>query len=415
MRPCTSAYSRSMRPANAVARDYIERLTADRIADIEKFLNEEARGYGIGIARPVSVELYPPVAERPPERAANSNVLQNMWWSLKLRMYARRAVARVRQAAPAGAHLRALPRPCFLQTVPHSVGMQKGLVGVVHAFAAAGMTRTNNVVIAHEILHTLGASDKYDPDTLAPLYPIGYAEPDRTPRYPQSFTEIMAGRYAVDAQHLRDARVARPRSSWAMPPRSRSAGSGNEYGARSRAAARRGPWQDSHRLVRLHHPRRRIHRAAGRQWHRQIPVAAHAGGFARRPPRASCGIDGRDIATVARREVAMRLGFLPQDPEAAPQGSLRESALLGRFAHLGFWEAAGAADAQRVARALADVGLEAFARARTRHAVGRRTTPRLHCPPAGSGAVYLPARRTHQSPGSRAAARHSRQPAPPHA
>ena len=33
------------------------------------------------------------------------------------------------------------------------------------------MTRTNNVVIAHEILHTLGASDKYDPDTLAPLYP----------------------------------------------------------------------------------------------------------------------------------------------------------------------------------------------------------------------------------------------------
>ena len=186
---------------NPVARDYIERLSANHIADIEKFLNEEARGYGIGIARPVSVELYPPVAERPPERAANSNVLQNMWWSLKLRMYARRAVARVRQAAPAGTHLRAFTTTlAFSQAVPHSVGMQKGLVGVVHAFAAAGMTRTNNVVIAHEILHTLGASDKYDPDTLAPLYPIGYAEPDRTPRFPQSFTEIMAGRYPVDAR-----------------------------------------------------------------------------------------------------------------------------------------------------------------------------------------------------------------------
>ena len=184
---------------NPVARDYIERLSANRIADIEKFLNEEARGYGIGIARPVSVELYPPVAERPPERAANSNVLQNMWWSLKLRMYARRA-ARASGKPPPQVRIFVLYHdPAFSQTVPHSVGMQKGLVGVVHAFAAAGMTRTNNVVIAHEILHTLGASDKYDPDTLAPLYPIGYAEPDRAPRYPQSFTEIMAGRSAVDA------------------------------------------------------------------------------------------------------------------------------------------------------------------------------------------------------------------------
>ena len=47
---------------NPVARDYIERLSANHIADIEKFLNDEAREYGIGIARPVSVELYPPVA-----------------------------------------------------------------------------------------------------------------------------------------------------------------------------------------------------------------------------------------------------------------------------------------------------------------------------------------------------------------
>ena len=81
----------------------------------------------------------------------------------------------------------------------------------------------------------------------------------------------------------------------------------------------------------------------------------------RAPTAGLVRIDGHDITTVARREVAMRLGFLPQDPEAAPQGSLRESALLGRFAHLGFWEAAGAADAQRVTRALVDVGLESFA------------------------------------------------------
>jgi hypothetical protein len=186
--------------SNAVARDYIGHLAENRVADIEKFLNGEAHDYGIAIARPVSVELYPPVMERPPERAADANILQNMWWSLKLRMYARRA-SRASGKPPPQVRIFVLYHdPTFSQAVPHSVGMQKGLVGVVHAFADAGMTRTNNVVITHEILHTLGASDKYDPLTLAPLYPIGYAEPDRQPRFPQSFTEIMAGRYAIDAR-----------------------------------------------------------------------------------------------------------------------------------------------------------------------------------------------------------------------
>ena len=92
--------------------------------------------------------------------------------------------------------------PAFSRTVPHSVGLQKGLVGVVHAFASDRMTATNNVVIAHEVLHTLGATDKYDPATLAPHYPAGYAEPDREPRHPQVFTEIMAGRRAVDAHNF---------------------------------------------------------------------------------------------------------------------------------------------------------------------------------------------------------------------
>jgi hypothetical protein len=183
---------------NEVAREYIGQLSADRIADIEEFLNEEARGYGIAIARPVRVDLYPPIAERPPERPAGANVFQNMWWSLQLRMYARRASRASGKAPPQIRIFVIYHDPTFSRAVPHSVGMQKGLVGVVHAFAAARMTRTNNVVIAHEILHTLGASDKYDAETLAPLYPGGYAEPDRTPRFPQSFTEIMAGRYAVD-------------------------------------------------------------------------------------------------------------------------------------------------------------------------------------------------------------------------
>jgi hypothetical protein len=61
------------------------------------------------------------------------------------------------------------------------------------------------VVIAHELLHTLGASDKYDPQSLAPVFPDGYAEPDRQPRHPQRLAEIMAGRFA-----LADGQLAMP-------------------------------------------------------------------------------------------------------------------------------------------------------------------------------------------------------------
>jgi hypothetical protein len=183
-----------------VSRNYVASLSDDSVADIERFLKREAGRFGVVIDRPVCVSLYPPVTEIPPERPTDAGAMQTMLWSLKLRMYARRESRASGRPPP---QIRIFVRyhdPTFTRSVPHSVGMQKGLVGVVHAFAARDMTRTNNVVIAHELLHTLGASDKYDAATLAPLYPTGYAEPDLEPRYPQSLTEIMAGRYAIDAQ-----------------------------------------------------------------------------------------------------------------------------------------------------------------------------------------------------------------------
>ena len=184
---------------SATAREYVHALSEHPIAEIERFLNDEAREFGITTARPVRVQLYPVVQEPPPAREATNNLLQDMWWSLKLRMYARRA-ARASGLPPPQIRIFVLYHdPTFNRTVPHSIGLQKGLVGVVHAFADRRMTRTNNVVITHEILHTLGASDKYDLQTLAPIFPIGFAEPDREPLYPQSFAEIMAGRYAIDS------------------------------------------------------------------------------------------------------------------------------------------------------------------------------------------------------------------------
>lgn len=75
------------------------------------------------------------------------------------------------------------------------------------------------------------------------------------------------------------------------------------------------------------------------------------------PDGGTVRLGGMPLAALARREVAARLGFLPQDPDAPPQGRLGESVLLGRFAHLGFWEGTDADDGRRVAEALAHVDL----------------------------------------------------------
>jgi hypothetical protein len=179
---------------------YIEGLRREDFSAVADFINEEANRHGVGLSQATRIELFPEVDEKPPVIEPGSSMLSNLWWSLRMRLYARRNARPPRRAPPQIRIFVQYHDPAFARSVPHSVGLQKGLVGVVHAFAAKSMDSSNNVVIAHEILHTLGATDKYDRATLAPLFPGGYAEPEREPRFPQEFTEIMAGRYPVDSR-----------------------------------------------------------------------------------------------------------------------------------------------------------------------------------------------------------------------
>ena len=173
---------------------YISGLTAEDFASIESFFSQEASRYGVKVDRPVRVDLYPSPRELPPQLEPHANPLQLMWWGLKMRLYARRAAD---VPGRPHSHIRVFVLyhdPKVSETVPHSHGMQKGLFGVVHAFADTHMTGSNAIVIAHETMHTVGATDKYDLLTSVPLYPDGYAEPTSSPRFPQRYAEIMAGR-----------------------------------------------------------------------------------------------------------------------------------------------------------------------------------------------------------------------------
>lgn len=53
------------------------------------------------------------------------------------------------------------------------------------------------MILSHELLHTLNATDKYDLRNTLPIYPDGYAEPDKVPRYTQSKAELIGRRVPV--------------------------------------------------------------------------------------------------------------------------------------------------------------------------------------------------------------------------
>ncbi|MBX3201166.1 MAG: hypothetical protein KF894_23710 [Labilithrix sp.] len=68
---------------------------------------------------------------------------------------------------------------------------QGGRIGFVDVELDETMVDLALFVVAHELLHTLGAEDSYDANGRA-LVPAGLVEPDLQPRYPQRFAEVMA-------------------------------------------------------------------------------------------------------------------------------------------------------------------------------------------------------------------------------
>ena len=176
---------------------YIEALDVADFAGIESFLQREVGRYRPGVERPVRIELGERVNEQPPALPDSPNVLSIMKWSLRMRWWAGGVGRDQDDIAPDVRIFVRYHRPDHNMTLENSVGLQKGMVGIVNGFASRQLRGRNNVVIAHEFLHTLGATDKYSPVSGHPLAPHGLAEPARDPLYPQRLAEIMGGRVAL--------------------------------------------------------------------------------------------------------------------------------------------------------------------------------------------------------------------------
>ena len=186
--------------AEGVTPAELRALDVDAFADTEAFFAEQARDYGIEVDPPFRFRVSWAAPGPPPEAPKDGGPLSIAWWSLEMRYWAWRVAAND-PLPPPDIQVFAVYYPdTDGRVVPDSLGLSKGLMAVTHLFVGPAAAERNQVVLAHELLHTLGATDKYDLATGQPIAPDGLGDPDQEPRYPQQVGELMAGRVAVSPQ-----------------------------------------------------------------------------------------------------------------------------------------------------------------------------------------------------------------------
>lgn len=185
---------------SAATDSYINQLNKKHFMDIDDFFIRGSKQYQLTTSRPIVTRLGKTIPVHPPTPPVDRNaILQVILWSINLRYWAYKNTPDSRSNSDRIRLFVLYHQGQKDQELKHSLGLQKGLIGIIHAFALAKQNKQNAIVMAHEILHTVGASDKYDFRNNHPIYPEGYAQPDKKPRHPQRYCEIMAGRTPISS------------------------------------------------------------------------------------------------------------------------------------------------------------------------------------------------------------------------
>jgi len=176
-------------------------LDAGVFDDVNEFFARAAQPYGFTVSPAFRFQMAEPMFDLPPEPPQRHAFAAIAWWSLKMRWWAWRRDWSDGLITPDIQMFVLYYGVRGNAELGISVGMRKGRYGIVKAFASRELLARNNVVFTHELLHVLGATDKYVMATGEPVFPDGYAEPDRSPVLPQRYAEIMGGRIPVDYEH----------------------------------------------------------------------------------------------------------------------------------------------------------------------------------------------------------------------
>lgn len=178
---------------SAVVSAYINTLTMQDFEPVAEYFAAEAERYQLGLRRPFEIRMGDKINQIPPAPPTDSSVLQVIGWSLQFRYFAWKNSPSMSVKPDIRLYL-LYHDPLTTSRLAHSTALNKGRIGRVNLFADASYAKQNLVILAHELLHTVKATDKYDLSNGLPIFPDGYAEPEKQPRFPQQYAELMGGR-----------------------------------------------------------------------------------------------------------------------------------------------------------------------------------------------------------------------------
>jgi hypothetical protein len=179
--------------SESVAR-YIDSLQPDAFETVERFFDAQADGFGLALERPFRIRVARPLDRDLPALPQDAGMFSVIVWSLRMRWFVMRLDFSGDLPSPDITLFAIYHDADSDVTLDRSTALRKGMIAVANLFGSPAAHSTNQMIIAHELLHTLGASDKYDPATGLPVFPRGFADPDQEPLYPQARAELMAGR-----------------------------------------------------------------------------------------------------------------------------------------------------------------------------------------------------------------------------
>jgi hypothetical protein len=169
-------------------------LLTSRSFELERRLSREYARYTGKEGTPIELVVRGPVlAAQPPPSSSDDGSLELLSQSWRLWRWtgALDSAAHVELGYDSRIYLVLKPARAAGVAVVEGESEFRGRVGVAKADIRVDTVDFALFVAAHELLHTLGATDKYDATGRA-VFPRGFAEPARAPLFPQPGAEIMA-------------------------------------------------------------------------------------------------------------------------------------------------------------------------------------------------------------------------------
>jgi hypothetical protein len=186
----------------AVDRDALASFQA-RVPTLERVLTREFIRHG-GHYQPFRFQRFGPVPvrEAPPSAARDPGLFEPLRIAYELFRFARRCD---RASGLAGSYDGKIyvvlsPPESARRALVEGLGQAGGRIAVTALELSQDSVDFGLFVVTHELLHLLGAADRYAPDGNA-IVPDGLGDPQREPLYPQDSVEVMARGRVLEPGH----------------------------------------------------------------------------------------------------------------------------------------------------------------------------------------------------------------------